>query len=69
MKTYSFILPNGREQRTDANREDLVQMIDAALKQFPMETDAFGRLIVTNEFLFAELMKQIQEAMEKDNGS
>jgi len=63
MKTYRFILPDGKEQVTRTERTDLIGMIDAALAEFPMELDAFGRYVVTNEFLFNELMKQIQEAL------
>lgn len=63
MKTYRFILPNGREQRTTTARKDLISMIDAALKAHPMERDGTGRYVVTNEFLFKALMDQIQEAL------
>lgn len=63
MKTYRFALPNGRTQTTSANREDMIGMIDAAISAHPMEVDPWGRMIVTNEFLFAELVKQIEEAL------
>ena len=59
-KTYRFLLPNGRTQTTDANRPDMIAMIDAVLADVqsrpnPMETDSFGgfvRYIVTNEYEF-----------------
>ena len=63
MKTYRFILPDGREQRTDTKREDLIAMIDAAIAAHTMDKDAFGRWIVTNEWLFRALMEQIQEVL------
>jgi len=66
MRTYRFILPDGREQRTDTQNPELIAMIDAAVAAHKMDVDPFGRLIVTNEFLFYELMKQIQEVLDHE---
>lgn len=63
--TYRFKV-NGRVQETVNPSPEMAAMIDAAILEFPMEldtTDPRKVYIVTNEFLFAELISQIQEAI------
>jgi hypothetical protein len=63
MKEYKFLV-RGTTQTTRTSNPVLIAMIEGAIAEFPMEIDPWGRYIVTNEFLFDELMKQIQEALK-----